>query len=146
MKPLASLTEVLEYENDEVVRRFSRENRISLDDAQDIFLETKRWLWLCASSPGRAVNMVGEAFVIDAMWHVFLLFTHDYAEFCSRYFPEFVHHVPKPEIEPNQARDARWREDLRKDYEYIYDRLGADTLLKWCQNYPEKFAALRAEG
>ena len=87
--------------------------------------------------------MVGEAFVIDEMWHVFLLFSRDYAEFCSRYFPEFVHHVPKPSTELSSPDDPSWRENLRKDDEYIYDRLGAETLVKWCQAYPEKFATLR---
>jgi hypothetical protein len=143
MKTLSSLLEVLKYENREVVLRFSKEKRISFDDAEDIFQETKRWLWLCASSPGESVNMVGEAFVIDEMWHTFLLFTRDYADFCEKHFREFIHHVPKPSSEKQDVEGDRRKADLRKDYELIYDRLGSEVLLKWCKVYPERFQALR---
>jgi hypothetical protein len=143
MKSLATLQEVLKYENEEVILRFSKEKRVPLDDAKDVFLETKRWLWLCASSPGQSVNMVGEAFVIDEMWHTFLLFTREYADFCEKYFQEFVHHVPKRSSEKNVFEDSSWKISLRKDYAFIYDRLGSDVLMKWCKVYPEKFNAIR---
>lgn len=31
---------------------------------------------------------------IDIVWHTFLLFTSEYADFCDRYVGRFVHHVP----------------------------------------------------
>jgi hypothetical protein len=138
-----SLSDVLNYENNEVVLRFARERNVSVEDASDVFLETKRWLWLCASSPGMPVNMVGDAFVIDEMWHTFLLFTRDYAEFCQTYLSEFVHHVPKRSDEDSSLETEEAKTLLRQDYAFIYDRLGPDTLLKWCRTFPAKFAHLR---
>jgi hypothetical protein len=143
---MKSLAEVLSYQNDEVVfrfmGRFARDYGLSEMDARDVFLETKRWLWLCASSQKGPVQMIGEAFVIDEMWHTFLLFTQDYAEFCEHYFSKPIHHVPK---KLSELEDQNWRDSLRKHYELIYDELGPAVLIKWSKIYPEKFEALRPQ-
>jgi len=31
---------------------------------------------------------------IDQMWHIFLLYTQDYMDFCEKYFGEYLHHLP----------------------------------------------------
>src|SRR5256885_1327174 len=117
---MSPLRDVLAYENENVVSRFAEDFSVSFPDAQEIFLETKRWLWLCAKrkqsvdSGGAhfSLPLFNEAFAIDMMWHTFLLFTADYAAFCERYFGFFVHHAPKPRAE----RDA-WTARILADPE-----------------------------
>jgi len=158
---LAPLEDVLAYQNDDVVIRFSTDNDISFDDSQEIFLETKRWLWICAKRKialdrGEIeffnIPLFNEAFIIDSMWHTFLLFSEDYLNFCQKYFGFYVHHYPKThketlkwreriEKDPEGARLER-RESLKKVYGYLYDELGPETLLKWCEDFPNRFKDL----
>jgi hypothetical protein len=150
------LDEVLRYENAEVVDRFAVDHSVSVRDAEEIFLETKRWLWLCASKMdaaedglGARVPLLSEARVIDMMWHTFLLFTQDYARFCAKYFGFFVHHQPRTRVEkaawerrvtqdPRAALEER-RALLRGAYETVCDELGIETLRKWCDEFPARF-------
>ena len=153
-----SLDEVLAYKNDEVVHRFARDYKLTLADAEEIFFETKRWLWLCASemaaapdSPVKRIPLLSEARVIDLMWHMFVIFTRDYTDFCNAHFGFYLHHQPRLRAESEawdkrvaedpQAALAEHRERLRGAYELIYDRLGHATLKKWCEEFPKRFPA-----
>ena len=153
-----NLVHVLAYENEDVVHRFAEDFSLSFADSQEIFLETKRWLWLCAKRKKALVSgadplpLFNEAYAIDMMWHTFLLFTEDYADFCQTYFGFFLHHSPKPRKErlkwqakiaadPNQAWAER-RESLERVYSYLYDELGPDILVKWCEEFPSRFKNL----
>jgi hypothetical protein len=150
------LDEVLAYQNDEVVLRFCLDFGVSRADADDIFLETKRWLWLCASEIAASSDGVGEriplfsqARIIDLMWHTFLIFTKDYTQFCQRHFGFYVHHQPRTSVEKaawdrliaddREAAVAERRQMLRRGYELIHDRLGKDILVKWCEDFPSRF-------
>lgn len=154
-----SLEEVLSYENPDVVSRFAEDHHVSQADAEELFLETKRWLWLCAKrkieidngAEAFRIPLFNEANAIDSMWHTFLLFTQDYADFCQRHFGFFIHHKPRPLAERIQWRERiqsdpvgarKEREELlRKVYGYIYDALGPDVLTKWCEDFPNRFGS-----
>lgn len=51
---------------------------------------------------------------VDIGWHTFILYTHDYAEFCKKVAGSFIHHVPNdgshsahaPEELTNRTVDA----------------------------------------
>lgn len=150
------LDRVLAYENEDVVHRFAEDHSLPFADAQEIFLETKRWLWLCAkqnkATQSFDLPLFNEAFAIDMMWHTFLLFTEDYADFCQSHFGFFLHHRPKSRqkrlewqakiaSDPNQAWAER-RESLEQVYGYLYDELGPEILLKWCEEFPARFKTL----
>jgi hypothetical protein len=154
---IAPLEEVLSYQNPDVVARFAVDYGVAVAQAEEIFTELKRWLWLCAERKREleagadffVVPLFNEAYAIDLMWHTFLLFTEDYAAFCARYFGFFVHHRPRPESEreawlakvaadPEGARAER-RASLRRVYEYLYERLGPAILKKWCEEFPRRF-------
>jgi hypothetical protein len=146
---LRPLEEVLRYENGEVVYRFSVDHGFSISDAEEIFTETKKWLWLCAAEPDAKIPLLSEARAVDEMWHTFLLFTDAYAKFCDSNFGFFVHHFPRTRAEkeswdqqiaadPEAARSER-RKLLRGAYEIICDRLGTETLQKWCEDFPARF-------
>ncbi|HEX7667501.1 MAG TPA: hypothetical protein VF407_23375 [Polyangiaceae bacterium] len=143
------LDDVLRYENEEVVHRFAADHGISYADASEIFLETKRWLWLSATHRSLALPLFSEARAIDEMWHTFLLFSRDYATFCDESFGFFVHHAPRTKREkdewdakiaadPEGARAER-REKLRAAYLVVADELGTATLKKWCEEFPARF-------
>jgi hypothetical protein len=135
---------------------------LSREDAESVFTETKKWLWLCAHAKHESENngtvdqplgLFQEAYAIDQAWHVFLLFTQDYAEFCEKYFGFFVHHVPEKSGVKKQFREAlaggssEFRErrliELERIYGYIYDQLGEETLLRWTEDFPQRFRSTK---
>lgn len=158
------LEEVLNYQNGNVVGRFAEDHNVPLSDAEEIFTETKRWLWLTAKLTHEIetgvrepfkIPLFNEAYAIDLMWHTFLLYTKEYADFCQKYFGFFLHHAPTSmqeraewkqfmESNPEGAWQQR-RDSLEKVYGYIYDELGPAALKKWCEEFPEKFPGLKTD-
>jgi hypothetical protein len=135
-----SLAEVLRYRHPGVVRRYCKEHQATQEEGEEIFRETLKWLYLChrATSDGPegfACAMHPEIEKIDWMWHTFVLFTRDYADFCASHFGCFLHHVPN-EAEDEDADaagldEAALREHLEKQYGLVYDVLGEETLSAW---------------
>lgn len=66
---------------------------------------------------------------IDDMWHTFLLFTHEYTDFCKKYFKQFIHHVPN--VEEKKWVIPKIEVELNRYLSYVYDHLGEETLCKW---------------
>lgn len=52
---------------------------------------------------------------IDAIWHEFILHTHEYADFCTTNFGRFIHHRPS----------RTWSPRLREGYLQTIDALSA---------------------
>jgi hypothetical protein len=153
--------------SDEIVHRFIEDfghqagpAGISFSQAEEVFLETKRWLWFCAYrktefDQGRVafahLPLASEAMVIDLMWHTFLLFTKDYSDFCHRHFGFLIHHYPMSRAQKQAAADAQAQDpsgyraqrmaELRPVYEYIHDVLGRDVLVRWLDEFPKKYAS-----
>lgn len=157
---MQNLEVVLSYQNPEVVARFIEDHGVSSHEAEEIFLETKRWLWFSAKrildiergAENFPIPLFDEVLAIDLMWHTFILFTRDYAEFCQNYLGFFLHHAPRSQAEqrawnaqvsqnPAAALEERLR-DLRKVYGCIHDELGAEVLVRWCEDFPERFRSL----
>ena len=154
----SSLETVLTYQNEDVVDRFVETYKVSPDEAEEIFIEMKRWLWLCAKRKSEVqtdnsgmlqVPLFNEALAVDLMWHTFLLYTEEYAHFCDHYFGFFIHHKPRSvqdkrqwrermKIDPVKAQQEK-EENLRRAYNYIYDELGPEILTKWCEEFPARF-------
>ena len=149
-----TLDEVLQYTNTDVVYRFASTYGIARDEADDIFVQVKKWLWLAhhrrlaGLETGLSIDV--PIVVIDEMWHNFVLFTKEYTAFCKHFFGYYVHHAPTTEAEEHEhvealrTLDRAGREKARKDrmrgqYEYIYDHLGKDTFVKWYLEYPKTF-------
>lgn len=83
---------ILAYRHRAVVARYATEQGVPTEDAEAVFQETKKFLGVCAQSGG------GEDYAPskeqDAMWHLFILYTRDYTQFCSTFFGAYLHHVP----------------------------------------------------
>lgn len=151
MRPLA---EVLRYRNIEVIRRFREQFPVSEREANSIFRELKKWLWLCASAPtpGR-LGVTDQMLIIDEMWHTFLMYTREYHEFCLRSFGRFLHHAPTTTAEKARQRRRLQRDpervarevetETRWQCETIVERLGESTLRKWYLDFPRKYSPAR---
>lgn len=150
----STLEELKNYRNDAVVNRFLETWALPVAEAEDIFEETKKWLWLSAYNKERQEDSIKLAIsqslkLIDEMWHTFILFTKDYCNFCERYFGYYIHHWPTPRADYDQtiaeyerepkAVIARNRELFAAQYEVIYEVLGEETLVKWYSDYLEKY-------
>lgn len=87
---MRSLSEVLAYRHDGVVEKLRTRLSIGTDEAEILFDDTKRFLFLCGSCD----EPLGPPPAIDTGWHEFILFTKDYDGFCSDKFGRFIHHQP----------------------------------------------------
>lgn len=87
---LKSAEEFLAYRNERVIGRFMKIHKTSKEEAEQIFAELMKFLYICghvpASSPPSAI--------VDEMWHTLIMFTWDYYEFCVNYVGRFLHHNP----------------------------------------------------
>lgn len=155
---IKKLSLILEYKNQDVIYRFLKLFDISKEETEELFYETKKWLYALALNQelykkGEVDFLIGvndDLLMLDEMWHNFILFTIDYKEFCNDYFGFFIHHQPLKEKDgKNQARqeklDFKKVQDERKiffkkQYSFIYDVLGEDTLVKWHKIWPVKYS------
>ncbi len=141
----STLEEVLSYQHPDLIARFVEEHHVPESYAQELFVETKKWLWLCNANSveGARAPLIIYPFMgaLDEMWHSFILFSKDYATFCDDFFGEFIHHSPTPPREKAQHRDrlAADEEGLREEthsqllrfVNYVEHKLGQDTATRW---------------
>ncbi len=150
-----TLEAVLAYQHRDVVYRFQKTYGVSQAEAEDIFEQVKKWLWLANVRRQQGIteglNIDHPLVVIDEMWHNFVLFTKEYAAFCQHFFGYYIHHAPATEAEETQYRTSlqqRKKSEVRSlkmamkrpQYEYIYDHLGKETFVKWYIEYPRKYS------
>jgi hypothetical protein len=149
----AALEDVIQYRNEAVVLRFMETWDLPRADADDLFEQMNKWLWLTATTatipdaPRLAITPSTK--LVDEMWHTFILFTNEYVSYCDRYFGRYLHHDPTPQSEYETAintyesdPDSYMRsleETFARQYELVYDLLGEDTLVKWYQEYTERY-------
>ena len=140
-------------ENDKlVVESFTDRFDVSMEEASDIFEETKKWLWLSAQAEkkGQGGLFIDKPLlVIDEMWHVFILHSRLYYNFCFKYFDTYIHHTPTSKKEKhkgpldfvnNPLKSAEeYEAQLKAQYELIYDELGPETLVKWYHTLAKKY-------
>jgi hypothetical protein len=133
-----SLKDVLRYQHPGVICRYAREHQATPEQAAELFRETLKWLYLCARAAedgpeDLALAVHPEIEKIDWMWHTFLVFTRDYAEFCERHFGLFIHHVPNEDEDEEAAPpdEATIRTGLEQQYAFVYGVLGEETLQAW---------------
>lgn len=134
-KPV-SLRKVLCYRHPAVVRRYAKEHHTTIREAERIFREMLKWLYLCYRSnsgghSGLALVMTPEIEKIDWMWHTFILFTCDYADFCEEHFGFFVHHTPVEDDGDEEVDMKAARNQIKAQFNLICDVLGTATLANW---------------
>jgi len=112
------------YQNDGVCKRFAEEHDTSLEDAERVFLEMKRFLYvsiICQQpcSPSK---------LVDEMWHTFIVYTMHYRSFCNGFNGSFIDHTPsdKPELEGY----TRTREFAQSIFGELDEKLWPDPALR----------------
>jgi hypothetical protein len=153
---IAALETVMAYQHPDVVARFLKSWDIPEAEAQEVFDELKKWLWLCAVSRhdaepgtlGRPLSIINSMILVDEMWHAFILYTKDYSQFCHDHFGYYIHHGPttlaqkeatriEAEADP-AAFQAKTEAEFEAQFSFVYDRLGAETLTKWYSDWTDK--------
>ncbi len=147
--PTCPLGKALSYENPEVVSRFTQLYDVSFEEAADLFMETKKWLWLASDVESGALSITDPLLIIDEMWHNFVLFTLDYTRYCTDCFGRYIHHAPttqgdkerrRKEFEDDPVRAGQEQATrLQLQCDLIASRLGGATLLKWYVEYPARY-------
>ena len=140
----------MEYRHDDIIYRFAGIFNMPFNEAEKIFHETKKWIWLAAlAKEEHSIKLLVDNSIlfIDEMWHNFILFTTEYHNYCLDKFGFYVHHHPTPYKEKKQL-EAKIKADptaqeffeIRKhQYSYIYDKLGAETLELWYDVMGDKY-------
>src|SRR5262245_41547231 len=77
----ATLAEVLAYRHPGVVRRYAKEQHVSREEAEEVFREMLKWLYLCGRGLREdvACAMTAEIDRLDEMWQPFLRSKRAYA-------------------------------------------------------------------
>ena len=101
-----ALENVLEYRNPVLAQRFQQKLGISQEVAEQLFEDTKKFLYLCAASE----KPISPNKTLDFGWHEFILFTEDYTDFCQKYFGHFIHHRPRHPNDPPTKREGGRRD------------------------------------
>jgi len=144
-----NLEKILEYQHEETILRFMDCYDMPFEEAADIFREMKLFLALSAKFHGEYIFTHEPLWVIDEMWHTFLMYTWEYEEFCKKYLGRMIHHAPTPraqkmkiieDLENNKAEtEEKLRPVVANLYNHIFDYLGRDTLIKWIHVYANKY-------
>lgn len=150
-----NLAQIMQYQNSDVISKFLDEWRVTKEEAQDVFNETKKFLFVAAMAQQQCLNLQIDApiLIIDKMWHTFILFTEEYSEFCHQNFGAMIHHMPfskedlkqKMDVVSREGRsfvDAK-REHLNQQFEMILMHLGRETLEKWYVDFAAKYSEAR---
>ena len=144
------LTDVLEYQNADVIDSFLSTYDMPRADAELLFEDVRRWMWL--STKARAANtrlfIDTKMKLFDEMWHTFVLFTRDYADFCEKHLGQFCHHEPTRRID---RESYAWRavhepaaaaQALRQEYTalitLVASELGEDVATRWFDLYRKR--------
>lgn len=148
-----SLSIALDCENEEdIIEGFIERYSVSKEEAKDIFEETKKWLWAASKSSEEdslSMTIDSSLLIIDEMWHTFILHTKYYHDFCMNKLKKFIHHLPTPKgqkdseqirFENNPVAIIEERKaQTYNQLSFLYDNLGAETVIKWYEEYPTKY-------
>jgi hypothetical protein len=83
--------EILGHDLSVVTKTFTERNPQYADQAEDLELECKRFMYLATVAPNLDIAPTKP---IDEYWHQFVLFTEEYEAFCAKFNGYFVHHNP----------------------------------------------------
>jgi hypothetical protein len=141
---MISLQEMLSYHHPQVIRRFKKELPDHAHLAEEVFQDLMRFFWASrkhemekAQHPQKEeldfiYIMDEEMRLIDQMWHIFLLYTQDYMDFCLKFFGEYLHHLPDIVDEMKESEEVMsFEANLEKFLSFTYDQLGEETIRRW---------------
>ena len=89
------LDRMLNYDHPALRERMITKHHWTPEFTDVLFVEMKRFLYLCATNDGAMAPPKD----IDEIWHNFILFTGDYADFCAEKVGFFLHHQPLTKLQ-----------------------------------------------
>lgn len=149
MQVIAPLQDVLSYSNLAITKRFATEYGFEQSEADIVFQDLLRWLWLnavhtveLASGAADVPRWLGirtEQMVIDEMWHTFLLYTDEYRAFCHTHFGFFIGHSPNDNAS-DRLSEMELENHLMSYLTYVEKHLGNATVFRWFGTYGERYS------
>lgn len=139
---LPDLKTLLKYRHPNVIKSYMRTYSVDETKATELFEDMLSYLWLSRKHESDRKNqpqntsfqfqfvMHEEMRDIDNMWHNFILYTHDYTNFCLETFNEYLHHVPDV-AETMVQTNEEFATELNKYLSYVYDNLGQEAITRW---------------
>ncbi len=87
-----------------LVTRVTKDASVTQEEAEDIVDGVIGFLKLSADHPG---NAFAPSRKVDIGWHVFLMYTREYADFCQQIGRRFIHHRPNDDSNQHNNGNAR---------------------------------------
>ncbi|MFT5766047.1 MAG: hypothetical protein ACI8X3_003485 [Saprospiraceae bacterium] len=146
---IKSLEETLAYKNKFAIDRFKQTRPDAAEEADLIFDDLKRFLWLVATQEERKakgeevpdLSFAQSMLVLDDMWHAFILCTNFYTEFCNEYFGNYIHHpTDMPKYIKNTKTDGMEEEEamsifLTEMITRVIEEFGEEIAERWFDYY-----------
>jgi hypothetical protein len=109
-------TQAMGFPMRQILRRYCKDYDVPLKVALEHERELKRYLMMAALNPDANYGMAGQ---VDNLWHTFILFTKEYAEFCNMVAGRFIHHVPSTD-DAKKSDCAKGYNRFLVDYKVIF--------------------------
>lgn len=98
---------------EKMMRRHVRDDGVTGAEAAEHERELRRYLSICALHPTERFPMFPK---VDGLWHVFILYTGEYASFCRDAAGRFIHHAPNDDVEDGSAERVKDRGEIAESY------------------------------
>lgn len=100
--------EMILSENQKVVTVLMEKEKISRTEAELLFSDTVKFLFLCSTSE----MSLSPTDKLDIGWHHFILNTKEYMKFCTEHLNKYIHHSPftaqdKQELAYNPVKETK---------------------------------------
>ena len=126
-----SLDQIVSYTNDSVNQRVRANYYISETEANQLFIETLKFLWASASA-NHYINPIN---ILDLVWNQMIIETKEYARFCHHYLGGFHDYTPgnnrRQQELAREANHAGFASQLKREIVTLCDLLGEETVQFW---------------
>jgi hypothetical protein len=102
----------------DITERCKKDYNYSDEDIIILEQELKRFLILCSLKENVHANVSMYSTDVDNLWHSFILFTKEYAQFCKDNAQHFIHHSPRTNTASLTSEDFH---GIRKDFHAFVD-------------------------
>lgn len=139
---ITDLNSIKNYKHMGVIDRFKKEYPAHKQNAETIFEDLMTFFWASEKHEQDKLSdpknesldfvfiMDEEMKMIDQIWHIFLLYTKDYMDFCQKYFGQYIHHLP--DIVPNMPQNKeQFAINLERFLNYNITQLGEGMVARW---------------
>ena len=127
-----NISQIEDYSLNDVIEKILLDDLIPQNEINEAVNEFKKFLTLILLHPNKPMAMTSKA--VDVVWHTFILFTKQYAEFCSKTFGYYVHHEPA-------ASNYKIKEEAKINFFNAYKEHFGEIPAVWgnntiCHNVP----------